>query len=139
MSTETTPAPFDSFLCSLGTVLDYGEAGDIYRIQTPNGQVIGIRANTAPSPANVEADISNRAPAPSAPLSQSARVVLARLTPAEKAALRACSVPGIQDAYDVALIEGRISEADPDFPAFRAGLDALGIIAAARWPALLAP
>jgi hypothetical protein len=78
-------------------------------------------------------------PSPAAPLVQSARVVLARLTPAEKAALRACTVPAIQDAYDVALITGVISEADPEFASFIGGLDALGIIAAARWPALLAP
>lgn len=71
--------------------------------------------------------------------SQSARVVLARLTPAERAALRACTVPAIQDAYDIALIEGTVSEADADFPAFKVALDQLGIIAAARWEALLAP
>jgi hypothetical protein len=78
-------------------------------------------------------------PAPATPLVQSARVVLARLTPAEKAALRACTVPAIQDAYDVALITGVISEADPEFASFIGGLDALGIIASSRWAALLAP
>jgi len=78
-------------------------------------------------------------PAPDLPRKQSARTVLSRLTTDEKAALRACTEPAIRDAYDVALIEGTISEADPDFSAFVGGCDALGIIAASRWAALLAP
>jgi len=78
-------------------------------------------------------------PAPATPLVQSARVVLARLTAAEKTALRACTVPAIQDAYDVALITGVISEADPEFALFIGGLDSLGIIASSRWDDLLAP
>jgi hypothetical protein len=139
MPDEITPTWFETYPCSLGTVLDYGDDGDIYRISTPSGQVIGIRANGVPSPENVEADIANPTPAPAAPLVQSARVVLARLTFAEKAALRACTVPAIQDAYDVALITGVISEADPDFASFIGGLDALGIIASSRWKTLLAP
>lgn len=134
-----SPAPFEPYPCSLGTVLDHGDDGTIYRIATPSGQVIGIHANTTPSPDAVEADIANPPPAPAVPLVQSSRVVLARLTPTEKAALRACTVSAIQDAYDVALITGVISGADPEFAAFIGGLDALGIIAAARWPALLAP
>jgi len=139
MSDEITPALFETYSCSLGLVLDHGEEGDIYRISTPSGQVIGIRANGTPSPENVEADISNPVPVAAAPLVQSARVVLARLTPTEKASLRACTVTAIQDAYDVALITGVISEADPEFASFIGGLDALGIIAAARWDDLLAP
>jgi hypothetical protein len=96
---------------------------------------------TEPSQADAEDCLTNprTLPAPAAPLVQSARVVLARLTPTEKAALRACTVTAIQDAYDVALITGVISEADPEFASFIGGLDALGIIAAVRWPALLAP
>lgn len=62
------PAPFETYPCSLGTVLDHGEAGDIYRIQTPSGQVIGIRAATTPSPENVEADIANPPAPPLSPV-----------------------------------------------------------------------
>lgn len=54
---SATPA-FTSYACSLGLVLDYDD-GTIYRIQTPSGQVIGIRANGEPSEENVEADIAN--------------------------------------------------------------------------------
>jgi hypothetical protein len=68
MSEEITPTLFESYPCSLGLVLDHGDEGDIYRISTPSGQVIGIRANTTPSIENVEADIANPAPAPAVPV-----------------------------------------------------------------------
>jgi len=139
MSHEITPAPFEIYPCSLGLVLDHGEEGDIYRISTPSGQVIGIRANTTPSAANVEADIANPPASPAAPLSQSARTVLSRLTDTEYAALHGSTNIGIQRGLEAARIEALISESDPDFPVFRAGCDALGIIAAARWDDLLAP
>jgi hypothetical protein len=139
MSHEITPAPFEAYSSSLGLVLDHGDDGTIYRISTPSGQVIGIRAKTTPSAANVEADIANPPASPVAPRSQSARTVLSRLTDTEYTALHTSSHIGIQRGLEAARIEGLISESDPDFPAFRAGCDALGIIASSRWHDLLAP
>jgi hypothetical protein len=130
------PLEFETYPCSLGTVIGY--EGSAYRIATPEGRVVGIAANGTPSPEAVEADIANP-PAPVVLRRQSSRIVLARMTTAERNALRACPVPEIQDAYDIALIEGAISEADTDFPAFRTALDQLGIISASRWNDLLAP
>jgi len=128
---------FQPYECSHGTVVAHDHGS--YLVLRPSGEVEGFRANGEPSEASVEADLANP-PAPAAqPLRQSARTVLERLTTAEKAALRGCTIPAIQDAYDAALIEGVISEADHDFPAFRTALDQLGIISANRWPALLAP
>lgn len=98
---------------------------------------LGVPGGTFATLAEVIAHLNNP-PAPVVLRKQSTRVVLQRLTPTERAALRACTVPEIEDAYDVALIEGIVSEADPDFPAFRTALDQLGIIAASRWAALLA-
>lgn len=59
---------FTPYSCSLGTVLDHGDTGDIYRIATPTGQVIGVRAKGVPSPQAVEDDIANPPPAPPAPV-----------------------------------------------------------------------
>ena len=56
------PPPFEAYACSLGEVV--GHDGDVYRIATPDGRVIGIRANGEPSAANVEADIASPAPDP---------------------------------------------------------------------------
>jgi hypothetical protein len=78
-------------------------------------------------------------PASSGPRKQSSRTVLSRLTDTEYAALHGSTNIGIQRGLETARIEALISESDPDFPAFRAGCDALGIIAAARWDDLLAP
>lgn len=137
MSTPEQPALFEPYDCSLGTVI--GHDSNAYRIATPDGRTIGITANGEPSEANVEADIANP-PAPVvAPRKQTARVVLGRLTDAEYTALTTSPVVAIQRALETARIEAVISEADPDFAAFVAGCDALGIIAANRWDALLAP
>lgn len=70
---------------------------------------------------------------------QSGATVIRRLTDAEIVALDASRHPAAIRAKMLAQSEGVISEADPDFAALTAALDALGIIAAARWPALLAP
>lgn len=59
-----TPAPFEPYACSLGTVLDHGD-GTFYRIARPDGQVEARPANGVPSPEDVEADLANPpAPAP---------------------------------------------------------------------------
>lgn len=96
---------------------------------------------TEPSQADAEAAVAvaSAPPIPATPKKQSARTVLSRLTDTEYAALHGSTNIGIQRGLEAARIEGLISESDPDFPAFRAGCDALGIIAAARWDDLLAP
>jgi len=69
---------------------------------------------------------------------QATRTILDRLTPAESAALLDSTNPGIRLLLLKAVAEGFIRDDDPDFPAARAGLDALGIIATDRWDALFA-
>jgi hypothetical protein len=69
---------------------------------------------------------------------QATRRILDRLTPAESAALLDSTNPGIRLLVLKSVAEGFIRDDDPDFPAARAGLDALGIISAARWDALFA-
>lgn len=130
---------FTPYPCSLGTVIGL-YPGNIYRIQTPDGLVIGIPANGTPSEANVEADIANP-PAPTpAPLRQATDIVLDRLTDAEIDALTAPAAPTFaRRAWLAATATGLISETDPRFSTLTAALDAAGIIAATRWPALLAP
>jgi hypothetical protein len=78
-------------------------------------------------------------PAPVGPRKQSSRTVLSRLTDTEYSALHGSTNIGIQRGLETARIEALISESDPDFPAFCAGCDALGIIAFSRWDDLLAP
>ncbi len=76
-----------------------------------------------------------------APKRQETGIVRRRLTPAEKQALHAACASSWQIADFVALAdsEGIIDESDPQFSDAVAALDSLGIIAADRWPALLAP
>jgi hypothetical protein len=69
---------------------------------------------------------------------QATRTILDRLTPDESAALLNSTAIGIRLLVLKAVAEGFIRDDDPDFPAARAGLDALGIIAADRWDALFA-
>jgi len=69
---------------------------------------------------------------------QATRTILDRLTDAESAALLNSTNTGIRLIVLKAVAEGFIRDDDPDFPAARAGLDALGIIAAERWDALFA-
>jgi hypothetical protein len=77
--------------------------------------------------------------AQSSPRRQETRVIINRLTDAERAALFGSTNTGIRTLVAIALATGVIQEDDPDFAAGVAGLDALGIIAASRWDALLAP
>ncbi len=82
---------------------------------------------------------TSRAEATPEHLRQSGATVIRRLTDAELVALDASKHPAAIRAKMLAQSEGLISETDPDFPALTAALDALGIIAANRWPTLLAP
>jgi hypothetical protein len=136
-ATPDTPA-FQPYACSLGTVLDHGD-GTIYRIELPTGQVIAIPANGTPSEDAVEFDIANPPAPPAAPLRQSTDIVVDRLTDAEIDALTAPTAPTVaRRAWLAATSTGLISQADPRFASLTAALDAAGIIAANRWPALLA-
>ena len=60
-------AAFEPYACSLGTVTEHQSEPPAYIIRRPDGTVTGILANGATTPANVEADIANPAPAPAAP------------------------------------------------------------------------
>ena len=133
--------PAEPVACSLGTWThsDVDAGGNVYLIETPTGATIAIRANGDLSAANIEADITNPAPAPTI-RKQSARVVLDRLTTQERTALHAARQSSAElDAFVLkAVSEGAISEADPEIAAAVTALDAAGIIAANRWAALLA-
>lgn len=129
------PPPFEPYACSLGTVIGY--EGNVYRIDTGDGRVIGIAAQTEPSPEAVEADIA--APQPAPPLHQSLEVVLTRLTDAELTALLDSTNPNVRRFVELAKIRGQIRQDNADFIAAAALLDSLDIVASERWPTLLAP
>jgi hypothetical protein len=76
---------------------------------------------------------------PALPRSASGATIIRRLTDAEVLALNGSVHPAAVRAKMLAMSEGLVSEADPDFAALTAALDGLGIIAAARWNELLAP
>ena len=76
--------------------------------------------------------------APVASRVQDTRTVLDRLTVDEKNALMNCTIPDIRMLMFKAASTGTIHEGDKDFPSAKAGLAALGIIAADRWDALFA-
>lgn len=102
--------------------------------------LVGEEATYAdPSDEVLAAAIENPPAEPAAPRRQETRVVLDRLTPTEDAALFGSENLAVKKLLAKATSEGAIRDDDPDFPAARAGLDALGIIAADRWDALLAP
>ena len=71
--------------------------------------------------------------------SQSATVVISRMTDAEVSALYESQHPSAQRAVLISTSEGLISEAHPMFSSLVYALDQLGIIALDRWDALLAP
>jgi hypothetical protein len=108
--------------------------------------------------ANIPADESNRdyhaylawvaegnTPAPYVPpvlsLRQESDIVLQRMTPEERDSLFTARRTSATVDYFItrASSTGIISEADPDFPSAVAALNAAGIVAAERWPDLLAP
>jgi hypothetical protein len=76
---------------------------------------------------------------PTVALRQETRTVLDRLTPTELSALITSDNVGVRALVLKATAAGAIRSDDPEFPAAKTGLDALGIIAASRWDALLAP
>ena len=129
---------FEPYPCSLGTVI--GHEGSTYIVSTTDGRTIGISANGTPSPENVEADIASPPAVIPPPLRQASDLVVFRLTDAEVNALTSATAPAaVKRAWLAATSTGIISQADPRFPDLVAALDQLGVIAAARWPALLAP
>ncbi|MES2692657.1 MAG: hypothetical protein V4773_04230 [Verrucomicrobiota bacterium] len=85
-------------------------------------------------------DLSPAAQAEPAPLRQETDIVLQRLTEQERDALFTAARDSTAIAYFVAraTAAGAINQADPQFPAAAAALDALGIILAPRWAVLLA-
>lgn len=78
-------------------------------------------------------------PAQPEPRRQATDIILDRLTDAEVVALTSSAHPAARRAWLAATSTGTVSETDPRFPALVSALDQLGIIAAARWDALLAP
>lgn len=136
MSAEFTPYP-----CSLGEAIDHQADPAAYIVRTPDGRTVGIPANSTPSPENVEADIANPPePAPE-PTRIDSDTVLQRLTADERAALFTARRTVWQIDYFLtrASTTGIISSHDADLPAAQDMLADLGIIAADRWAALLAP
>jgi hypothetical protein len=139
MSDIPNTIDFTPYACSIGNVLDHGD-GTFYRMQLSTGQVIAVPANGTPSKAAIEVDLGNPPAPPDAPLSQSTDVVVDRLTDTEVSVLTAATAPAFaRRAWLVATSVGSISTADPRYTALTAALDAAGIIAASRWPVLLAP
>lgn len=79
-------------------------------------------------------------PAPEPARRQATDIVLDRMTDAEIDALTSPAAPTFaRRAWLAATATGIISEADPRFPTLTAALNQAGIIAASRWPVLLAP
>lgn len=68
--------PFETYPCSLGTVIGHAEGS--YIISTTDGRVIGIPAATTPSPENVEADIAAPVVPPPAPPRELSKLTLRR-------------------------------------------------------------
>ena len=141
---EEIETPFEEYeVEGVGTVIaPEGEPG--YRVRLPDGQVTAFAAvSGAPSSENAAADIAHALANPPAIVvihKQSSRVVLDRLTAQERAALHTARQSSAElDSFVLkAVSEGVISEAAPEFAAAVTALDAAGIIAANRWPALLA-
>lgn len=84
------------------------------------------------------AAIANPPVATVAPRRQSTRIILDRLTAAEAQALMESTQWQVRLLVAKATSTGSIHEDDADFPAARAALDALGIVATDRWDALFA-
>jgi hypothetical protein len=143
MSAPETPAPFVPYeVPGIGTV--EAHEGATYVVRVASGSVYGYASPSGTPSEVLAADeiahaIAHPPTLPAAPRSQSTRVILDRLTPAEAAALTGSTHAAIKLLVLKATAAGSIREDDPDFPTARAGLDALGIIAAARWDALFAP
>lgn len=77
---------------------------------------------------------------PAKPLRQDTLIVLNRLTDAESQALHSAEQSDYRVWKFIHMADcGVIDQADPNYAAGVALLDSLGIIAAARWPTLLAP
>jgi hypothetical protein len=145
MSTPEIPTPFESYEVTVegrGTYRVLApDAPDAYRLEDPvTKQVISLLCADSSEVLDAETLAALLDTPPPAPvLRQTTSVVINRMTSDEKAAIRACTVPQIMDAYDVALSEGIISEADLRFPTFRDALHGLGVVNSARWATLLAP
>ena len=137
---ELPPSFIEYEVPGVGTVIDpQGEPG--YRVRLPNGAVTAFPAHSGdPCEANAAADIAHAiANPPTFPRWQETRTILDRLTADERAALFGSTNTEIRTLVAKALATGAIRDDDPDFHAAVAGLAALGIIAAERWDALLAP
>lgn len=122
-----------------GERVDSGGSVARFIVSWEPGEFPDERVYIEPTDAELATAIANPPAEPPAPRRQDTRVILDRLTEPEAAALTACTVPGIRLLVLKATATGAIRADDPDFPAAVAGLDALGIIAASRWTALLAP
>lgn len=129
----------DSATACLSIVTTDGPAPEGYELATPEtlaaarawaAEQVATGAWAPPPPVE---------PAPAVePRKQNGATVIRRLTDAEIVALNNSTHPAAVRAKMLAMSEGLISEADPDFSALTDALDALGIIAASRWDALLA-
>jgi len=139
---ETPPAFVPYTVPGVGTVTAH--EGDTYVVLTDGGRVYGYRSQSGePSEAAAAAEIAHAIANPPAfpqpPRRQSTRTIIDRLTDAERTALYGSTVTAVRVLLSKAEVEGAIRDDDQDFPTAVAGLDALGIIAASRWDALLAP
>lgn len=123
MSDEITPPEeFPAYSCSIGTVLRH--EGPFYIIATFDGSTIGIRSNTTPSEANVEADIASPAPQ--------------TLTPAEAEALLDTILDGWAIAWGYSSAARCITYVgDPD-PTFNAEAVAMRSARSGLWVAVRA-
>jgi hypothetical protein len=126
-------------------VVALGTAPETYRTTVPAQAVpplVGFNPTTSeawPSDAVLADAIENPPAEPTPPRRQETRTVLDRLTPTERAALFGSTNTDVRALLAKACATGAIRDDDQDFPTAVAGLDALGIIAASRWDALLAP
>lgn len=124
---------------ALAVLFPAAKFGSEIIVTVVRGVVTSIKAPRPVTTDELAAALAS-APASPAPVRLDTDLVLSRFTDAERAALFTARRSVWQVDYFItrAATTGIVSTADPDLPAAQAMFAALGIIAADRWPALLA-
>jgi hypothetical protein len=128
------PTPFQPYACSLGTVTAHtaDDLGEGYVIVQPDGITVGILANGAASPENVEADIASPRQPPPGPVALTPLTILGRLTPAEEAALSGSTDLAVAIVRNRLIAASEVRSDDPRTAEGAAILVGKGIITAER-------
>jgi hypothetical protein len=127
---QNTDTPFQPYACTLGTVTAHtaDDLGEGYVIVQPDGITVGILANGAASPENVEADIASPRQPPPGPVALTPLTILGRLTPAEEAALSGSTDLAVAIVRNRLIAASEVRSDDPRTAEGAAILVAKGII-----------